>query len=98
MDEAPVCDHVAAIASIEPSLGVCSSCVEIGGEWHHLRQCLSCGRTGCCDMSPNRHATAHFQETGHPMIRSAQADEDWRWCFVDDRLYTSDDIEETATR
>ena len=81
------CDHFDAGAPVEPALEVCPACVETDAPWVHLRQCLACGWTGCCDNSPNRHASAHFRETGHPMIRSAQPDEDWRWCYADDRLY-----------
>ena len=81
------CDHFEIDPQVDPPLDVCTACAEIGGEWLHLRQCLTCGRTSCCDNSPNRHATAHFHEAGHPMIRSAEQDEDWRWCFPDDRLY-----------
>jgi uncharacterized UBP type Zn finger protein len=88
------CDHVEVAADPDPPLAVCSSCVETGGEWQHLRQCLACGRTSCCDLSPNRHATAHFLETGHPMIRSAEPGEDWRWCYPDDRLYMEDGVRE----
>ena len=44
--------------------------------------CLECGHVGCCDSSPQRHATAHFHETGHPVMQSAEPGEDWRWCFV----------------
>ena len=83
----PFCEHYEADLRVDPPLGVCSACVEGGGTWVHLRQCLTCGRMGCCDLSPNRHATAHFRETGHPMIRSAEPDEDWRWCYLDERLY-----------
>jgi uncharacterized UBP type Zn finger protein len=83
----PSCEHTEADLQPDPPLDVCPACIEIGATWVHLRQCLTCGRTSCCDASPNRHATAHFHETGHPMIRSAQRDEDWRWCYPDDRLY-----------
>jgi uncharacterized UBP type Zn finger protein len=85
-----LCEHFEIAIRVEPPLEVCSACVETGGTWVHLRQCLTCGCTSCCDQSPNRHATAHFHETGHPMIRTAEADEDWRWCFPDDRLYLPD--------
>jgi uncharacterized UBP type Zn finger protein len=81
------CDHLVADPPVDPPLEVCSTCVEIGGTWVQLRQCLSCGRTSCCDNSPNRHATAHFHETGHPMIRSAQPGDDWRWCYPDELFY-----------
>ena len=37
----------------------------------HLRICVTCGRIGCCDSSPNRHATAHWHdEPDHPLVRS----------------------------
>ena len=83
-----VCEHFEFDCPLDPPLDVCATCIEIGASWEHLRQCLSCGRTACCNLSPNRHATAHFKETGHPMIRSAEPGEDWRWCYVDDRLYS----------
>jgi len=83
----PTCGHFETGVEVDRPLDVCSTCVEMGSTWVHLRQCLNCGRTSCCDNSPNRHATAHFHETGHPMIRSAQGDEDWRWCYADELLY-----------
>jgi uncharacterized UBP type Zn finger protein len=67
----------------EPLLG-CEECLKINSRWMHLRMCTSCGKIGCCDNSPNRHATAHFHESGHPLIRSAEPDESWIWCFVDE--------------
>jgi CPA1 family monovalent cation:H+ antiporter len=67
--------------------GVCEDCVAEGLDvWVHLRTCLSCGHVGCCDSSPRKHATAHFDATGHPVIRSAEPLETWRWCYVDGRL------------
>jgi CPA1 family monovalent cation:H+ antiporter len=83
----PSCDHFESDPQLDGPLGVCSACVAIGSSWEHLRQCLTCGCTSCCDRSPNRHATAHFRATGHPMIRSAEPSEDWRWCYIDDRIY-----------
>ena len=55
----------------------------MGARWNHLRVCLSCGHVGCCDPSPNRHATAHHHETGHPLIASGEEGEHWAWCYVD---------------
>ena len=66
-----------------PILG-CEECLEIGSGWVHLRMCLNCGKVGCCDNSPNRHATAHFREVGHPLIRSAEPGESWAWCYEDE--------------
>jgi uncharacterized UBP type Zn finger protein len=65
----------------------CEDCVRDGfTNWVHLRKCLECGHVACCDSSPRRHASAHFDEAGHPVIRSAEPGEEWRWCFVDSRL------------
>ncbi len=83
----PLCEHFDTGVEVNPPLDVCQPCTEIGGTWVHLRQCLNCGLTACCDNSPNRHATAHFRQTGHPMMRSAQPNEDWRWCFVDEIFF-----------
>ena len=84
------CEHFEPGFNVDPPILACASCVEIGDTWVHLRQCLTCGRTGCCDLSRNKHATAHFRETGHPMIRSVEPGEDWLWCYPDDRLYQLD--------
>ena len=80
------CSHLDSIQVTdlpEPLLG-CEECLKIDGRWLHLRMCLACGKIGCCDNSPNRHATAHFHESGHALIRSAEPDEDWIWCYVDE--------------
>jgi CPA1 family monovalent cation:H+ antiporter len=66
----------------ENTPGECEDCVREGSRWVHLRLCLECGHVGCCDSSPRRHATAHFHESDHPVIRSAEPGEAWRWCFV----------------
>jgi uncharacterized UBP type Zn finger protein len=97
-DVTPPCEHFQPVVRVDPPLRVCSACVQTGSTWEHLRQCLTCGLTSCCDLSPNRHATAHFRETAHPMIRTAQPGEDWSWCYLDDRLYQPDPtIDEPAT-
>jgi CPA1 family monovalent cation:H+ antiporter len=62
--------------------GECEDCVRQGTAWVHLRTCLDCGHVGCCDSSQYRHATAHFRETGHRVMQSAEPGESWRWCFV----------------
>lgn len=61
----------------------CEECLATGGQWVHLRLCLSCGHVGCCDSSPNKHATRHFHETDHAIIRSFEPNENWGWCYVD---------------
>ena len=65
---------------------VCRRCIEEGLRWVHLRVCLACGNVACCDSSFGRHVTAHFEESGHPVMRSAEPGELWRWCYVDGRL------------
>jgi hypothetical protein len=68
-----------------PTSRVCEECLAMGDTWVHLRTCLHCGQVGCCDDSKNKHATRHFQASGHPVIQSAEPGEDWRWCYVDQR-------------
>ena len=69
---------------------VCEECVKIGSDWVHLRICRTCGKVGCCDNSPNRHATRHANESGHPIISSAQPGEKWTYCYVDDLFWDED--------
>jgi uncharacterized UBP type Zn finger protein len=76
-------DHV-QITDLPESVDGCRECLEMGDAWVHLRICLECGQVGCCDSSPNRHASAHAQQTGHPLIRSLEPGEAWSFCFVDD--------------
>lgn len=64
----------------------CEECLAIGAWWVHLRLCLECGHVGCCDDSPNTHATKHFHATTHPVMRSFEPGEDWGWCYEDDLL------------
>jgi len=61
----------------------CEECEKIDSSWVQLRLCLTCGHIGCCDSSPNKHGTKHFKETGHPVIKSYEPEENWKWCFVD---------------
>jgi Zn-finger in ubiquitin-hydrolases and other protein len=76
------CAHLGAIAEVEPSSTGCEECLAIGGWWVHLRMCMSCGNVGCCDSSPNRHASAHWRQVpDHPVVRSYEPGEDWWWCF-----------------
>jgi len=82
-----LCAHFETGVEVDPPLDVCPTCVEMGSTWHHLRQCLNCGLTLCCDGSPNRHMSAHNRLTGHPMMRSGQPGEDWRWCFPDELFF-----------
>jgi uncharacterized UBP type Zn finger protein len=74
-------DHV---KNVKPHTKGCEECLKTGDTWVHLRMCLECGHVGCCDSSKNRHARAHFGETKHPIIQSAERGEDWRWCYIDE--------------
>ena len=80
------CTHLDTITVTELPAEVagCEDCLATGGRWMHLRICLVCGHVGCCDSSPNRHATAHAASSGHAIIRSLEPGEDWSWCFVDE--------------
>lgn len=82
----PLCEHVPNVAAQELPLLVCEACAPRGDKWVHLRMCLSCGQVGCCDSSRNKHATRHFRDTGHPVMRSVEPGESWIWCYVDERL------------
>jgi uncharacterized UBP type Zn finger protein len=80
------CSHLGTIeiTQLPRSVAGCEECLRHGGVWLHLRICLQCGHVGCCDDSPGRHATAHFHESGHPLMRSLEPGETWSWCFVDE--------------
>jgi Zn-finger in ubiquitin-hydrolases and other protein len=81
-----MCTHLddVALSRLPASVPGCEDRLRHGGEWLHLRICLTCGHVGCCDDSPNRHATAHHHATAHPIIRSLEPGEDWSWCYVDE--------------
>jgi uncharacterized UBP type Zn finger protein len=64
----------------------CEECLKIGSGWVHLRVCLSCGKVGCCDDSPHRHATAHYKQSHHPLIASGEVGETWAYCYADDQF------------
>ena len=84
MDGMDECTHTDQIREVTPSTDGCEECLKVGDTWHHLRLCMTCGHVGCCDSSQNKHATKHFQETQHPIIKSFQPGEVWGWCYVDD--------------
>jgi CPA2 family monovalent cation:H+ antiporter-2 len=77
------CAHLAGVEDRTSTAQACPGCEEGGGPWVHLRMCLSCGSIGCCDSSKQQHARAHFEATGHPIIRSIEPGEAWGWCYVD---------------
>lgn len=81
------CSHLDQIRFTEPDTDVCQFCVESGDVWPALRMCLICGYVGCCDTSKNKHAKAHYEETGHALIRSIRLSERWVWCYEDSAFF-----------
>lgn len=84
------CSHLGTITVGDANSTGCEDCLAIGSRWVHLRRCTECGHVGCCDSSPNRHATAHFRETGHPIVQSFEPLEEWLWCYVDEVAFELD--------
>ncbi len=82
-----VCEHVKELHGVTPSGNGCVECQKTGDAWVHLRLCQTCGHVGCCDNSKNKHATKHFHETGHPVIKSFEPGENWGYCYVDKMYY-----------
>lgn len=81
------CNHLLQIQDVTPSAKGCEDCLKMGDEWLFLRICLTCGYVGCCDNSKNKHATAHYHATGHPMISSFEPNEAWLWCYPDEGYF-----------
>lgn len=78
------CTHFEQVHDVTPQTPQgCEECLKTGGRWVHLRLCLICGHVGCCDESPGKHATKHFDQSGHPIMQSMEPREDWGWCYVD---------------
>ncbi len=78
------CTHLNEIRDVHASTRGCEECLASGDRWVHLRMCLTCGHVGCCDSSKNKHATKHFHATQHPIMRSIEPGESWRWCYKDE--------------
>ena len=91
---ASTCQHLDTVelTDVPEDIPGCEDCLKIGGWWVHLRMCMQCGHIGCCDQSPNRHGTAHFHESSHPIIQSFEPGEDWWWCYVDEVVFTVPDV------
>jgi uncharacterized UBP type Zn finger protein len=81
----PTCTHLdtVTVTELPEEVPGCQDCLKSGGVWLHLRICLACGHVGCCDDSPNKHASAHFFASDHTLIRSLEPREEWSWCFID---------------
>ena len=80
-----VCTHLDQITvEVPANIPGCEDCLRIGGVWVHLRACRSCGHIGCCDSSPNKHASAHARMSAHPIVTSVEPSEHWSYCYVDE--------------
>ena len=77
------CPHMIDLEPVPARTSGCEECLKTGSSWVHLRLCLTCGHVGCCDSSPGRHATRHFQHSSHPVVASFEPGERWAWCYVD---------------
>lgn len=86
MSSCPHLDDTTTPVPPAPTPEGCEECLSAGGRWVHLRQCTACGHVGCCDSSPGTHATAHHGSTRHPVVRSFEPGETWRWCYADQVL------------
>ena len=83
------CPHLEDIPLAPLPDGGCEDCLKIGDTWVHLRYCVACGYVGCCDNSKNRHARAHWNDTGHGVIRSKEPKEYWAYCYPDDEIVST---------
>lgn len=92
------CTHMDRVRDVEPAALGCVECLATGDRWVHLRMCMTCGHVGCCDSSPNRHASAHAHGAGHPIIQSYEPGEDWWWCFVDEVAFAVEDARSFSYR
>jgi uncharacterized UBP type Zn finger protein len=81
------CEHFSEIQTYTGNTSGCEECLKTGDKWVHLRLCLTCGHVGCCDSSINKHATKHFHDTGHPLMKSAEPGETWGWCYLDKKMF-----------
>tara|TARA_R110000868_G_scaffold259361_12_gene517482 strand:+ start:1474 stop:1731 length:258 start_codon:yes stop_codon:yes gene_type:complete len=81
------CDHLTLIEITEPSAQECETCIQQGDTWVHLRMCMTCGYIGCCDSSKNKHARKHYLRNEHPIIRSVEPGESWRYCFIHNKTW-----------
>ena len=78
------CEHLRSANDSPATAKGCQECLVSGDRWVQLRRCLECGHVGCCDSSKNEHATAHFKITAHPVVKTFERGENWKWCYVDE--------------
>ena len=89
------CTHLDSVevTQLPEAVAGCEDCLAAGDKWVHLRICLTCGHVGCCDSSPNRHATAHAKRARHPLVRSIEPGEVWSWCYLDQTAMIIPEVE-----
>ena len=80
------CEHLENVPLVPMPEDGCGECIAMGDSWVHLRYCVACGATGCCDSSKNQHARGHWNDTGHGVVRSKEPGEFWAYCFADDEM------------
>jgi uncharacterized UBP type Zn finger protein len=91
-----VCTHLDQVRDVAPRTpDGCEECLKTGSWWVHLRLCLTCGHVGCCDSSPNKHATKHYHRTEHPIIRSFEPGEEWGFCYPDQLMFDEAPVADT---
>jgi hypothetical protein len=81
-----ICAHLASMPLVDMPPGGCEDCLRTGDTWVHLRYCVTCGGTRCCDDSKNQHARKHWMADGHGVVRSKEPGEHWAYCFPDDSI------------
>jgi len=81
-----------------PSGTGCVDCLATDSWWLHLRRCVECGHIGCCDSSPNQHASQHATDAKHPVIRSFEPGEDWCWSYQTDDFIAGPDLPDPQHR
>jgi len=94
---ATICNHLDQIQNPEPSGPGCIECLKTNSWWVHLRRCMTCGHIGCCDSSPNKHATAHYHTYNHPIIQSYEPGEDWLWCYIDELPFEIPELQDSPS-
>ncbi len=89
------CAHLGEVRKVAARIpDGCEECLKTGSRWVHLRLCQECGPVGCCDQSPGKHATKHYHQSQHPIIRSFQPGEDWSWCYIEELFFEPADTAE----